>query len=79
MIRKYVADIAETMGVPLTRAHLIDGGTVGCRDVHLLRLTVENNMDTILVFKSELDQLDNGALERKIRKSLQSLAVENCN
>jgi hypothetical protein len=74
MIRDYAAAIAAQMKVKLSKITVIDGMSFGCLDAHLLQLTVAGQIVNVLLYQSELDELQRGFvsddLELKIRSSL---------
>jgi hypothetical protein len=77
MIRDYVSDLAKQTGIKLSGVRFIEGRTVGCLDVHLLHLAVDENLVSTLVYQSELDALQNGScckrLDMKIHTALTRL------
>lgn len=77
MIRQYATDIAAQTGITLTRVSVVDGRNVGCLDVFLLHLGAQGQLVSILVYQSELDELEKSAscdrLELKIRSALSRL------
>lgn len=80
MIQKYVADLADQMGISLTRFSVIDGRSVGCLSVHLLHLGTDDKLVSALIHQSDLDALSNNIccdrLELKIRAALSRLEIK---
>lgn len=79
MIREYAAELAAQTGTQLSRATVVDGKLLGCRDSHLLQLFSGEHMESALIFQSELDDLQNGIrrdrLEARIRTALSRLKM----
>ena len=79
MIQKYVRDIAAQMKIQLSQVSVIEGRKVGCLDVHLLNVTSDGRLVSVLVYQSELDKLQIGErcdkLESRIRSALSGLLV----
>jgi hypothetical protein len=77
MIRDYVSGLAKQTGIELSGVRFIEGRTVGCLDVHLLHLAVDENLVSTLVYQSELDALHSGScckrLDMKIHTALSRL------
>lgn len=59
MIKKYVSDLAMQMGVELTKVSVIEGQEVGCLDSYLVHLFCKGQKVSLLVYKPELDNLQN--------------------
>lgn len=79
MITEYVTDLAGQMSIPLTRVSTVEGSKVGCLDVHLLNMSSKGKTVSALVYKSELDEIQNGIqserLELKVRSALGRLKI----
>jgi len=79
MIRKYVSDIADQMGIQLSQVLFVEGSKVGCRDVHLLNIVADGQRVSTLVYQSDLDELQSVLsclrLEIKIRTALSKLKM----
>jgi translation initiation factor 6 (eIF-6) len=79
LIQKYVYDIAAQMKIQLSQVSVIEGRNVGCLDVHLLNVTSNGHLVSVLVYQSELDKLQIGdrceRLESRIRSALSGLQV----
>jgi len=79
LIQKYVRDIAAQMKIQLSQVSVIEGRKVGCLDVHLLNVTSDGRLVSVLVYQSELDKLQIGErcdkLESRIRSALSGLLV----
>lgn len=77
MITKYISELARQMGIELSEVSLVNGNTFGCVDAHLLDISSEEDLVSILIFQYELIHLDNGAtcsmLEVKIKNALSRL------
>lgn len=77
MIRKYVNELADQMGIPLSRVSVVEGRDIGCFDVYLLHLGVNEQLVSALVNQPELDELQRMSccerLETKIRLALSRL------
>lgn len=80
MIQAYVTDLAEKMGISLSRISVVEGRNVGCLSVHLLHLGTNDRLVSALIHQSELDDLQNDIgcdrLELKIRSALSRLEVK---
>jgi hypothetical protein len=74
MIDKYVTDLASQMGIKLTKASLVDGTRLGCKDANLLNLSYKGDITSALIFKYDLQKLETGvscySMEIRIRKAL---------
>jgi len=74
IIQEYAFDIASQAGVQLSKVAIVEGRDVGCLDTHLLKLIFDDQIVSILVYKSDLDNLQSERccirLERKIRSAL---------
>lgn len=79
MIQEYAADLAAQMGIQLSQVSVVEGRRVGCLDVHLLNLAIDDHRVSTLVYQSELDDLQGGSycerLELKIRSALSRLQL----
>ena len=79
MIKEYATELATQTGMKLSGVTVVEGRRVGCLDVHLLHLTVDEHMVSALVYQSELDELQNNSccdrLEMKIRTALSRLQI----
>lgn len=77
MIQKYVTEVADQMGIPLSSVSVIEGRDIGYFDVYLLHLGIEEQLVSTLVHQPELDKLQSGScceqLETKIRSALSRL------
>jgi hypothetical protein len=79
MIQDYATDLAEQMGIKLSRVSVVDGKLLGCRDSNLLQLYSGGNMESALIYQQELEDLQNGVrhprLETRIRTALSRLKL----
>lgn len=79
MIHKYTADLATQMGIKLSRVSVVDGKLLGCRDSNLLQLYSNGHMESALVYRQELEDLQNGynrlRLESRICAALSRLKI----
>jgi hypothetical protein len=79
MIKEYANNLASQLGIKLSRITVVKGQDVGCLDVYLLHLNVQEKQASVLVHQSELDVLHKGAasgqLELKIRAALTRLQM----
>jgi hypothetical protein len=77
MDSKLVSDIAEQMGIKLSKVHLIDGKTVGCKDFHNLLIVAKGCEVGTLIYQEDLTHFKKygecNRLETKIRESLSRL------
>ena len=77
MIQKYVTEVADQMGIPLSRVSVVEGRDIGYFDVYLLHLGIEEQLVSAVVHQPELDELQSGScceqLETKIRSALSRL------
>jgi len=80
MINKYASNLAEQMGISLSRVTVIDGKLLGCRDSHLLQLHSDGHVESALIFQRELEDLHNGIchdrLETRLRVTLSRLKIQ---
>lgn len=79
MIKEYVADLADQMGIKLSDIVLTDGRRLGCLDAHLLSLCSGSKLVSEFIHQSVLDSLKNESsndlLELKIRSALERLKI----
>ncbi|MBK5274208.1 MAG: hypothetical protein JJE30_04060 [Desulfuromonadales bacterium] len=77
MIHDYIKNLADQMGIELSRVEVVDGQDVGCNDVSLLKLTTKGRMASALVYQTDIKIMQNGndcdLLELKIRAALSRL------
>lgn len=80
MINKYVSEIALQMGMKLSNVALVDGRTLGCRDVCMLNITSHGCIASALIFPTDLLLLENGVrcdqLEVRMRAALSRLQMQ---
>ena len=60
MLTRYVKDIANQIGIKLTKVSLVDGQRLGCIDVHLLKLSTRGHNLEKLIYKTDLEMLAQG-------------------
>lgn len=60
MLKAYVYDLAEKMGIRLTGIALVEGKRLGCTDVHLLKLSTKEHTVESLIYQTDLEMLKNG-------------------
>ena len=53
-LNRLVSDVANEMGVTLTKIQYIDGRRLGCRDAHLLKLGADGNLVSTIIHEGEL-------------------------
>ena len=74
MVNEYVAKLAVQLGIQLSSVSVIEGRKLGCNDAHLLQLIADGNLINLLVYQSELDELQSNfvgdRLEQRIRTAL---------
>lgn len=77
MIKQYVNNLCDEMGIKLKKIAVVDGRDVGCLSVSLLHLSTADQLVSVLVHQSELDDLQKNIscdrLELKIRSALSRL------
>jgi hypothetical protein len=78
MIKDYASDIASQMMVQLSNITVIESRTLGCCfDAHELKLDADGNQVSVLLYQSELDELQSNfvsdRLEQRIRSALSRL------
>ena len=77
MIRDYASDIASQMKVQLSNVTVIEGRKLDCFDAHLLKLDTDDQQISLLLYQSELDELQSNfvsdRLEQRIRTALSRL------
>jgi hypothetical protein len=80
MIQEFASDIANQIGIQLSRVSVTEGRPVGATDVYLLSLAAGEHLVSTLIYQSELDHLQNGTdsgqLEEKIRAALERLRIQ---
>jgi len=74
MVKEYVAKLAVQLGIQLSSVSVIEGRKLGCNDAHLLQLIADGNLINLLLYQSELDELQSNfvgdRLEQRIRTAL---------
>jgi hypothetical protein len=74
MVHKFVNNIASEMGVNLSKVSLIEGNSLGCHDASLLKIRCNGNDLCLLIYKKDIENLNNGKivdrLEGKLRSTL---------
>jgi hypothetical protein len=77
IIKEYTSNIAFQVGIPLSKIVLVEGEKVGCLDIHLMNLTAYDNIISVLIYQSDIDNLQEGKncdrLEMKIQTALSRL------
>jgi len=77
LIKDYTTGIAAQVGIPLTAINLVDGNKVGCLDIHLMNLSSQGHLVSVLVYQADIDHLQAGKscdrLEMKIQTALSRL------
>jgi hypothetical protein len=77
MIRDYAIDIAAQSGIKLSDVTVIEGRKLDCFDAHLLKLDTDDQQISLLLYQSELDELQSNfvsdRLEQRIRSALSRL------
>ena len=80
MIQEYADDLAAQMGIKISRVSVVDGKLLGCRDSNLLQLYSDDHMESALIYRLELEDLQNGVsrprLEARIRAALSRLKIK---
>jgi hypothetical protein len=78
-IKVFSADIADQMGIQLSKIAFVEGNKVGCLDIHLLNLSTKGKLVSVLAYQSDVDNLlsgkSNDRLETKIRTALSRLKI----
>jgi len=76
----YLTDLASKMNIKLSKVSIINGSTVGCRDLHILNVSSKGQTVSALVFNDELADLQNGTqndrLELRIRCALEKMNIK---
>jgi len=79
MIQEYVTDLANQMGVKLTKVSVTGGLTAACVD-YRLEIVSKSHVVSTMIHQSELDSIENGScsgfLELKIRSALERLYIQ---
>jgi hypothetical protein len=77
MIKRFVTDVSAQMKVHLSKITIVDGRKLGCIDMNLLHLTANDDLVSVLVSQSQLNELKNSSycyqLDHKIRSALSRL------
>ncbi len=80
MIQKYISDLAAKMGIELTKIDVVDGASVGCLGVYLVKITANSHKTEVLAYQADLDSLALGIirsrLETRVRTTLSRLQGE---
>jgi hypothetical protein len=78
-IIKFTSDIADQMGIDLSKIDLVEGNKVGCLDIHLLNISTKGKLVSVLAYQADVDNLLNGKpndrFEMKIRTALSRLKI----
>jgi hypothetical protein len=78
-IKEFTTDIADQMGINLSKITLVEGNKVGCLDIHLLNLSTKGKLVSVLAYQSDVDNLlggkPNDRFETKIRTALSRLKI----
>jgi hypothetical protein len=65
------------MSIKLSKVSIVDGLTVGCKDLHILNMVSKGKTVSALAYENELNDIQNGSpndhLELKIRYALERL------
>ena len=79
MIQEYVSNLADKMGMKLSQISLVDGNQLGCLDVYLLKISIKVHKVDALIFKTDIENLENGKvsdrMEVRTRSALNRLQV----
>ena len=80
MVREYATDLAAQIGIRLSDVSVDESQWVGHDDVHILHLIADNHRVSVLIYKSELDELQKYSccdpLKYKIRSALSRLRLQ---
>jgi hypothetical protein len=52
-LTRLIGDVAEEMGISLTKIQFIDGRRLGCRDAHLLKIGSYGKLVSIIIHEGE--------------------------
>lgn len=79
MIEVVVTNLAARMGMKLSKTTLEDGSLAGCHDAFLLRISKRRHRVNMLIYRNEIDDLNNGiynaALFLRIKSALSRLEL----
>lgn len=79
MIEKYVSELAEQMGMKLSKIYLVEGKLVGCLDSHTLMMSSKGCNVSTIIYQTDLEHLKQGNgcshLEANIREKLSRLQI----
>jgi predicted solute-binding protein len=74
-----VCAIAAQMKIQLPLVSVVEGLNVGCLNVHLLNVTSNGHLLSVLVYQTELDKIQTGdrceRLESRIRSALSGVQI----
>jgi hypothetical protein len=77
MIDKFANDLANQMGVELSKVLLTDGSLLGCRDAYILDMWSNDRIASTIIFEADIGNLKNNTgsarLEVRIRSALSRL------
>jgi len=72
MIKVYATDIASQVGIQLSNVSIVEGRDVGCLDTHLMKLMYDGQLVSVLVYKSDLYNLQAGRCCNRLEMKIQS-------
>jgi hypothetical protein len=79
MIEKYASDLANQMGITLSKVYLVEGRVVGCLDFHTLMMSSKGCNVSTIIYQTDLERLKHGnecnGLETSIREKLSRLQI----
>jgi hypothetical protein len=79
MIEKYVSDIANQMGIKLSKVSLVEGKSAGCIDVYSLMISSSGCNVSTTIYQTDLEHLNKGVesdrLEARVQHTLSRLQL----
>jgi hypothetical protein len=79
MIKEFTSDLADQVGIRLSKINFVEGDKVGCVDIHLMTLITKGHLVCVLAHQVDVENLQAGQachrLETKIRLALEQLKI----
>jgi len=79
MLTEMIYDLAAQMGVRLTKISFVEGEQLGCQDVSLLKIYVNDHVVSALIYRADIDgiahHVNRDRLEVRLRSALSRLQL----
>jgi hypothetical protein len=80
IIQEYVTNLAEQMGIQLSKISLVEGRSLGCFDASILNLESCGKLVSEYIHQSECEDIkagtNNDMLDLKVRAALERLKLQ---